>query len=64
MQLRYSQIMLAETKSRLRRSVFRETCLRHRYRRQSHIGFKTLGDNKSFKIENHLAPGSAIITVT
>ena len=27
-----------------------------------HIGFKTLGDNKSFNIENHLAPGSAMIT--
>ena len=56
MQLRYSQIMLAETKSRLRRSVFRETRLRQHYRkfyrRQSHIGFKTLDDNKSFNIEN------------
>ena len=27
-----------------------------------HIGFKTLGDNKSFNIENHLTPGSAMIT--
>ena len=28
---------------------FRETCLHHYYHRQSHIRFKTFGDNKSFK---------------